>query len=1179
MALGRAGQHWVTVAAGVLLACVCVALVTSVPAAAVPGDYLESFGPDGTEGTGFGDPTSLGVDEASGAVYVGDSEEQAIYKFDVDGNPVDWGGSAPYISGAKISGMAFHTDEPDENQIAVDPQSHIIYVTSGDKVRAFEANGEPHIFSAGEASGTNEIPGAIRLNGVAVDSQGNIYASDFGLESVPGTNNESTWRIRVYSPTGALLLEFHPKRVPSNQSIEPKNVAVAPNGTLYVSTPHGVYRFSPSQFPVSPATTYSEGVPLDGNSSLSVAVDKTTSYVYISQFVVSGSSTTVRVGVYDDEGTFLGTIGAAGQPGELTGTPRGIAVNGGAKRLYVEAKGEPGVLAQVSVFEPFQFPVLPPEISGTSATQITSSSAELRAKINPHTLETTYWFEYGLEDCELAPGACTKVPADGASAGSGHKAVTVSVNISGLAPDTKYFYRVVAENALSVGPEGGPVRSFTTQVGHFDSSLIDGRAWEQVTPGNKFGGVPMNAALLQAGASGDGIAFHTRGSIVEDPESNRALEASAVLAHRGAGGGWAVQDLVPPHTEAGGLGFGPEFKLFSSDLGQAVFEPRDATPLSEEASERTPYLRTNTTPPAYRPLVTSKEGFENVSPGTVFGGEANGARNPVSISAANDSLTHVVLSSENPLIAGAANRSIYLWHDGELEPVSELPAVEGRDIVQGMPGSGTLTVLNSVSADGSRIFWSPRDLAAVVGALERPALYLRDTEADESVRLDVAEADATDTGTPSPAFMGASADGSVVFFTDAEQLTKGASPEGRDLYRCQIGDVGGSLGCTDIEDISAPLEGSGESSHVEELALGMSKDGSNVFFIARSVLDLQPNQLGDEAAAGELNLYEWRQGAVRFIATLSPGDSTDWGKSATGSQGLASKRTATASPNGRYLSFMSERNLAGDESDDPATGEPVEQVFLYDGAEESLACLSCDTSGGTDPGHFIPNDGEGGVILPDPQTLWRGRWVGALTPEPTEGEPTVGFVLYQPRAVLDNGRVFFNSAQPLVTNDSNGTWDVYQYEPFGLGTCDSAAASGMIALAEEGCVGLISSGTDDQSSIFMDASADGEDLFFATSAPLSALDNDDIPDVYDARVGGISPEPALQPQPCVGEACQPSSSPPADSPPNSAGFNGPGNVKSKPHKHCRKGQKKVHRKGKVKCVAKKKHHNKDGGGK
>ena len=47
--------------------------------------------------------------------------------------------------------------------------------------------------------------------------------------------------------------------------------------------------------------------------------------------------------------------------------------------------------------------------------------------------------------------------------------------------------------------------------------------------------------------------------------------------------------------------------------------------------------------------------------------------------------------------------------------------------------------------------------------------------------------------------------------------------------------------------------------------------------------------------------------------------------------------------------------------------------------------------------------------------------MGATLPEPTEGEPTVGYALYHPRAALDNGRVFFNAVGPLVVGDSNGT--------------------------------------------------------------------------------------------------------------------------------------------------------------
>jgi len=49
---------------------------------------------------------------------------------------------------------------------------------------------------------------------------------------------------------------------------------------------------------------------------------------------------------------------------------------------------------------------------------------------------------------------------------------------------------------------------------------------------------------------------------------------------------------------------------------------------------------------------------------------------------------------------------------------------------------------------------------------------------------------------------------------------------------------------------------------------------------------------------------------------------------------------------------------------------------------------------------------------------------------------------------------------------------------------------------------------------------------------------------------------------------QPKGLPPSEPPPNSSTFNGAGNVNQKPRKHCRKGQEKVKRHGKPKCVKK-----------
>jgi len=1162
MALGRTGRQTARFAGGAWLVLVCLVAWAPGVVLAAEGDHVESFGPNGTAATEFSRPAALAVDQETGAVYVGDSSTQMLYKFDEDGNPLNYGGSAGYISGNTITGLSLNEGNPGTAQVAIDPDTHVVYVLSANKVRAFEANGEPHIFAEGPGSGTSEIgfPVGSKPFGLAVDEFGRLYVSDFGAE-----------KVRIYSREGALVKEFVPL-ASGGFPIRPGNMAVASDGTLYITDfERPVNVFEPSSYPVTAKTTYGPGKPLNERLSASVAVDPLTQYVYISELCPPGTCR-FRIVVYDESGNFVGVMGADG-PGVLEGVAAGLGVNGQGKRAYAAVRGSTASdLSQVSVFETFQIPVGPPTILTSAVTDIRSSSATLRSRINPNTLETTYRFEYGLEDCDVVPGSCTEVPIGGASVGAGHNPVPVSAELSGLAPGTKYFYRVVAENAE--GTKEGPIRTFSTQAGHFGSQLADDRVWEQVTPPNKFGGAVTNVGLVQADENGNGIAFHTRGSIVKDPEGNRSLELSAVLARRG-GSGWTVSDLVPRHSEAGGLGFGPEFKLFSHDLGLAVFEPRDDTPLSPESSERAPNLRINTIPPSFRPLVTSKEGFANVPPGTVFGGEANGAQNPVSVSGADGSLSHIVLSSAAALVPGAQERSIYLWSDGALEPVSELPPGEGGAVVRAQLGSGTLSVRHAVSEDGSRVFWAPGNPAT--SSLEWPALYLRDTVANQSYRIDVPEPGVSGPGAPHPAFAAASADGSVVYFTDSQQLTEDASPKGRDLYRCEIGNIGGALGCVQLDDLTAPLSGSGESGDAEELMVGVGEDGQTAYFVARAVLDPGPNPANETPIAGQPNLYFWREGlGTRYIATLSQGDEADWGNPPSTEYAHAAKSTATNSPSGRYLVFMSEQNLAGVETPDPDTGEPAEQAFRYDATEDELTCISCNPSGATD--RVVEGATESGSLFPDVAGLWAGRRVGATLPVGFEGEPTSGYLLYSPRAVLDNGRAYFNSISPLVTGDSNDNWDAYQYEPFGVGDCNPSSGDEMVGTTESGCVALISSGTDSQPSVFMDASESGDDVFFATFGRLSALDTDTIVDIYDARVNGVKAV-VEQHVECTGEACQQRGLPPAAPAPGSSSFNGRGNLKVKPAKHCRHNQKKVRRKGKVKCVprSKKGGHHKKGG--
>lgn len=1111
---------------------------------------LRAFGPNGTEATDFQTAGPTAVDQTTHGVYVADKETGTLYKFSSAGEPVDFGGSEPYITGHEISGLTLHPD-PWKDQIAVDSTTHIIYVTSANAVRAFTDEGEPALFTAGPGAGTSELGGFTELVGVAVDSSGNIYASDLG-----GV-------VKIYSPTGEFITQF--------EAESPSLVAVAPDGAVYLIRYGGsLFKFTPSEVPVTSTTTFAPAeVPLaDGGFALALTVDPVNGDLYVTEEYLSDAGGVTRISRYDASGALIVSFGGPGEEGDLKGADFGIAVDGSSKHVYASTSDntESGTYSKVEIFGPEVIVVGPPTIAATSATDVTSATATLKAAINPNTRETTYVFEYGLSDCGDAGSVCSVVPAVPGPVGSGHKAVAVSQPIAGLQPDTTYYYRVIATNDLGVTV--GPDRSFRTQVASSEFELADERVWEMVSPPNKFGGALLvtSKGIVQAAAEGNGLAYQSLNSIEADPDGNRAIEAAAVLAHR-TDDGWISKDLSPHRTRATNIANTAEFNLFSSDLSKALLEPRDGTPLSAAASERTPYLRENTEPPAYTPLVTSKEGFANVPPGTEFGGnEPGAATSRVSVSGANDSLTHVVVESEVPLADGAGPFSLYEWRGGQLLPVSVRPDDEEGGFGQGTLGSGLVSVRNAVSADGSLVFWGSGNVGT--SGINLNAIYARDTVAEETARLDVEQPGAAGSGVPAPAFQGASADGGVVYFTDSQALTDDASNGGRDLYRCEVGEEDPS--CATLIDISAPTDSSVESADVQGVVPAISEDGARVYFIARGVLTEEANERDEAALAGEPNLYLWEEGeGTRFIATLSEEDDRNWGKVSGATPGYTQNLSAGASPSGRYFSFVSELDLTGNGTDGGA--EPVEHLFRYDATNANLVCVSCNPTGATAIGQLSPPRSV------DLQGIWAGRRVAGLLPEMMlSGGPQIQpYPLHEPRVVLDNGRVFFHAFDPLVPADSNGNWDLYQYEPTGTGDCTGASRGTAIAGDDQACISLMSAGTSKGVSTFLDASISGDDVFFLTKDRLSALDKDDVNDVYDARVHGVAArlEPRTE---CSGASCQSPSQPPDVQSGASESFRGPGNLHQKPKKRCPKGKRKVRRHAKVRCVSRGHHKHKNG---
>jgi hypothetical protein len=812
-----------------------------------------------------------------------------------------------------------------------------------------------------------------------------------------------------------------------------------------------------------------------------------------------------------------------------------VAFNAGG---FQQTIGEPVLLETL---------LAPPTVRAEYASDVSAHSAMLHATINPDGPGTTYHFEYGSTG---AYGSTVPVPEG--RIGPGLADVTVGLLVEGLSPGTTYHYRVVASNELGEVP--GSDRVLTTRTGE-GSALLDDRGWEMVSPANKHGaaleGIALDGGAIQASVDGSGLAYISRAPVDGEPAGNRSFAEQQSLAIRSAGV-WSTQDIATQHEAVAGLHSGElsEYRLFSPTLSTGALEPSGSTPLSPQASERTPYLREASG--QFLPLVNPG----NVAPGTKFGAiEEGGHLRPgtgVRFVTASPDLSHVLLSSRPELTAGfetGGEPALYEWFDGALRPVSVLTgeasaATEGGVITV----EGLQLLRNAMSVEGSRVFF---------GTAASRHLFMRDVANGRTVPLDTPEAGAEGGGQPA-FFQGASANGARMFFTDASRLTVGSiAMEGfPDLYSCDLEASVDERSCAekgDLRDITIPAN-PGEPAGVLGAVLGYSSDGQSVYFVANGVLSSggvpvagatqggcfneAQGRSEEELDATSCNLYLWHDGVTRLVAVLSGEDFPDWaGRNATDLGELS----ARVSPNGRFLAFMSRRSLTGYDNRDSASGVADEEVFLYDATSGRVVCASCDPTGARPTGIHDLTEEEAPPLLIDRPNAWAEHWLGGSIPGWTSEER--GIAQYQSRYLSDEGRLFFNSPTGLVPSDANGIEDVYEFEPEGTGSCSNATASGVAAFVKEvagspvaGCVGLISSGTSSEESAFLDAAASGpggheaEDVFFLTTAPLSNSDVDGALDIYDAHIcSSASPCPSsattIPPACTTADSCRPSPEP------------------------------------------------------
>jgi hypothetical protein len=795
-----------------------------------------------------------------------------------------------------------------------------------------------------------------------------------------------------------------------------------------------------------------------------------------------------------------------------------------------------------------------PVIEGESVSGVAYTIATLNASINPGEAETSYRFEYGAT---ASYGTSTPVPDAKISAGSA--SVNVAKPIEGLQADATYHYRVVATNAEgSAYGEDHTLRTYSEpssapdacpnaiiRSAQFSSYLPDCRAYELVSPMDKKGAnIAADGDTAQSAVNGDAIKYYSTTAFGDAVGiSTRGAE---YVSRRGEDG-WSTHAINP---EQGSVEFPlfatAEYQALSPDLTKGVYYARTPVlsgyPNVEHVSNL--YLRTDVlsgAPGSYELLSDSVNPLpQELSSLGLF----------ISFAGASADWKHIFFESVNNLTPdappqpeactksrtvafGGCESRVYEWFDGAVRLISVLPNGEATTAIVGAGAGGGETqnkgafTQEAVSSDGSRVVLETGPFSSKKGSFgglltEGGGLYMR-IDGSETIKLNVSERTEADPNGPQPVlFQTATADDSKVFFTTAEALTDDAlvDPTVEKLYMYDV-DAPAGKHLTLISVDSEPSDD--HSVRAEGAAVdGISQNGEYVYFETEQLLRPdQPQFAGLPVSSGgekeaHRALFVWHNGVLRYITLheliIYPAGGDTWGSDG----GKSVPPNFRVSADGKTIAFASQ---------DPTTAEQVgydnplnaggnlgekylPEVYVYKYDAGKLACISCNPSGA------LPQSRAGFTAS--------GYVDGISAYTLTELE----YTNYKTRALTEDGRyVFFDTADALLPQDTNGQRDVYEYDTY----TDQ--------------LHLISGGACNCGSTFIDASPDGSNVFFVTPQELVRADGDTNSDVYDARInGGIISQNVAPPAPCESDDCQgPAKVPPTFSLPASSTFAGAGN--------------------------------------
>jgi hypothetical protein len=671
--------------------------------------------------------------------------------------------------------------------------------------------------------------------------------------------------------------------------------------------------------------------------------------------------------------------------------------------------------------------------------------------------------------------------------------VTVLVGILGLLPG-------ILPAAASAG--SCPNEELRAEQG--DQRLPDCRAYELVTPSEKAGTEDLDFAESKIAGS---VAVASSGERL-------FLEANSFL------GANPSHDGVRAVFSRTASGWQETASLQTPNAGEAIYFPEVWNP---ELTMFGTAAITQSSTSNYVPEETFGVGqpggpYETMATERFIPGE-----NLATLDATSPDFSHLVLESANHTLApgGAGTLSgaenVYEWSSAakqfQLVNVTSAGSLIndcGAEVFHAEGGGykSQFTYLpHVISDDSSKIFFNAPQADGqfrIEGSEGNPSckepsqLYMR-IDGHETVEVSAPEPGVTDPmGSKVVEFVGATADGSKVWFTTPNDLTADDNGQHHVEYAWKLYEY--NTVTRRLVHVSR-----GESSNTEEELdvpgqITISEDGSTVYFVAKA--ELTAAAIGIPPGNGDENIYRYdtETGQLTYVATAKSGrhETFSMFTNRTGSALVFESFGFAAGPGGVVLH----------EAEDTTN-----QVYRYDSTTESVKCITCPPKGISSlGGSFLPVE------------FGEGVYYESMHPLSEDGK-----------------QVFFESNVELVSQDTNGPGlsdneighetDVYEWEASGSGSCTSP----------EGCISLISSGTNDLASSFMGASADGSNVFFSTHSALVPQDQDTYGDLYDARVnGGFAA--ASAPAACEGESCRLiGSAPPVFGTPQSVAFSGAGN--------------------------------------